>query len=133
MRCLSFAAICILLGASRLFAEDTKPSPRENVGTAVAEGVRLLETKAYEEFLKTFVAPEDLKKLSDKMTVKEYSEKFAEKKAPMLLQVLKSIQDSKPVMSDDGREATFELKKELGAQKDSIVFLKIDKYWYIEK
>jgi len=132
MRCTSLAVAAVVLSCWSLAAEEAKPEARERVETAITEGIRLLEAKQYEAFVKAFVPPDDLKKVTEKKPLNEFVDKFAEKKAPHLLDILKSIKDTTPTLSADGTSATFALKKDLATVKEDITFKKIDKYWYIQ-
>lgn len=128
------ASIGVLLGllAWAAFAEaDKKPDPQAKLETAVPEAIRLLEAKEYASFLKAFVPPEDLKRITEKAPLEEFAKNFAEKKAARLLEMLKAIQDVKPELNEEGSEATFEAKEEIGGKK-KLGFLKIDKRWYIK-
>lgn len=120
-----------LVAIGTALAADSKADPREKVDTAVLEGIRLLEAKDYVKFLKEFVAPDDFKNLTAKGTLEEFAKKFGENKGPRLLQVLKSIKDSKPTLDKDEKTATYEMKESIGGKKE-IKFKKIDKYWYIQ-
>jgi len=133
MRCARIAAIVALFFAGcQARAEEAKPEARETLDTAIAEGIRLLEAKSYDAFLKAFVPPDDLKKLADKHPLGEFTEKFGEKKGPHLLLILKSLKDAKPKLEDDGKKATFDVPKDLATTKPAITFVQIGKYWYIQ-
>lgn len=112
-------------------AEDKKPDPREKPETAVAEAIRLLEKKEHVDFLKKFVAPDDLKGLTKRITFDQFAKEFAGEKADKLLKALKQVEDGKPELDKEMKEAVFKLKEDVG-EKDSITFKKVDKYWYIK-
>jgi hypothetical protein len=114
-----------------LATADSKADPREKLETAVPEGVRLLEAKDYSTFLKNFITPDDLKKITEKAALDEFSKQFGENKAPRLLQVLKSIRDAKPTLDPSGKKATYELKEPIDGKK-TITWVKVDKHWYIQ-
>lgn len=124
-------SIVALVVVIPVFAEDVKPDPREKIETAIPEGIRLLEAKEYEAFVKSFVPPADLKKITEGTSLEEFAKKFGERKVPRLLKILEEIKDAKPHMDDTGRKATFALKEEIGRKK-SITFLKVEKHWYIQ-
>jgi hypothetical protein len=119
------------LFVSPAFANDDEPEKREQLETAIPEGIRLLEAKEYELFLQSFVSPDELKDVTGGTSLAEFAKKFGERKAPRLLEVLKEIKDVKPVLDEAKAEATFAFKKEIGGKK-SITFQKVDKYWYIK-
>jgi hypothetical protein len=104
-----------------------KPDPREELQTAIAEGIRLLEAREYKTFVTTFVPAEELKKRGD---IDAFVEKFSGPRAAQLLAALKEIQTAKPVMDDSGTRATFGLQAAEG-RPNSLRFEKIGRYWYI--
>jgi hypothetical protein len=110
---------------------DPKDDPREELESAIPEAIRLLEAKEYVTFLKNFVAPVHLKKLAEKGSLEEFAKEFGRTKSGRLLKVLKSIKDAKPELGDEGKKATFKLKEEVEGKK-TIVFVKVDKFWYIQ-
>ncbi len=113
-----------------LSAAGVKDEAREKVETAIPEGIRLLEAKEYAVFLKAFVPPELLGRLTEKTTLEEFAKQFSEQKGPRLLKALQSIKGTKPLLSDDGLKATFKPKDDTGKER-TLVFVKIGKYWYI--
>lgn len=124
-------AACLLVASSLpLATADEQPNPRENVETAVLEGIRLLEAKDYTTFLKTFVAPDELAKILEEVPLDQLAEQFGAKKAPRLLDVLKMIKDAKPTLDAEGKTASYELKNAIGGKK-GIQWKKVDKFWYI--
>lgn len=125
-----FALGALLLCAGSTMA-DEKRTFQENLDTAIAEGIKMLEGQEYARFLKHYVEPDQFKKFSEQGDIDEFAKKFSEKKAKIILDVLKSIKGKTPKMEEDGKKASFEIKLE-GFPKDSIVFARIDKYWYIK-
>ena len=125
------SALGILLLCTGWLAADEKRAFQENLDTAIAEGIKMLESQEYSKFLKTFVDPEQFKKFSELGDIEEFAKKFGEKKGKQLLEVLKSIKGKTPKMEEDGKKATFDIKIE-GVSKDSIIFAKVEKYWYIK-
>jgi hypothetical protein len=111
--------------------DDSKVDPREKLDTAVPEAIRLLEAKDYPTFLKNFLPPDDLKKITEKVPLDEFSKQFGENKAPRLLLVLRSIRDAKPTLDPSGNKATYELKEPIDRKK-TIGWVKVDKHWYIQ-
>lgn len=112
-------------------ARDVQPDPREELKTAIPEGIRLLEAKQHQAFVKSFVPPADLQKLTAGTSLEEFAKRFGEGKAPQLLKILKEIKDAKAKLDDTGTKATFALKEGMGGKK-SISFVKVGKYWYIK-
>lgn len=127
----SFAVAFGLLTTFAYAADPPDADPQEELATAIPEAIRLLEEEEYVTFLKNFVPPSDLKKITDKRSIEEVAEGFGEKKAPQLLEVLNSIKDAEPTLDDDEKKATYALKKPLGSKK-SISFIKIEKRWYLQ-
>jgi len=119
---------CAAAFAASSAADDATPDPREKLESAIPEMIRLLETKEYTTLLKNYAPPEVLKAITGKTSLEEVAKEFGEGKAEKLLTVLKSIKEMKPTLDADGKKATYEGLK---GEKSKIVFLKIDKYWYI--
>lgn len=126
-----YVIVVVLSLAGWAAADDAKPDPREKLDTAIPEAIRLLEAKEHLKFIKTFVSPDELKKITEKGSIEDLAKSFGEKKADRLLKILGAIKDAKPTLSDDGKTATFDLKA-LPDSKGSISFLKVEKYWYIK-
>jgi hypothetical protein len=122
--------LCFLLLSILAAAPAPKANPREQLKTAIPEAIRLLEAREYMTFLKTFVAPDDLKKITKDKPLDELATFFAENKAAQLLKALKSIKDAKPTRDDSGKKATYQLGEEIAGKK-TITWVKVDKYWYI--
>jgi hypothetical protein len=113
-----------------IFADDVKPDPRENLNTAIPEAIRLLEAKEYKVFLKSFVIPEDFKRITATKSLEEFAKVFGERNGLKLLKVCKVIKDVKPTLDDTGTKATFAINQEIAGKK-SITFVKVEKHWYI--
>jgi HEAT repeat protein len=110
-----------------------EPDPRENLETAVPEGIRLLEAKDYKSFIQKFIPPEALAlmlALPPKQTIDDLAKDFGAKASSDFLQGLKAIKGLQPEMSPDGKKATFKLKEPIGGE-NTFCFEKIDKFWYI--
>lgn len=133
MRNAAMFALCFVFSfASLAGAEEVvKPERLEKLSTAIPEGIRLLEAKEYVVFLKSFVAPSDLKMITERSSLEEFAKKFGETKGPRMLEVLKEIKEAKPSLDATETKATFALKEEIGPKK-SITFAKQEKRWYIQ-
>jgi hypothetical protein len=106
-----------------------KPSPREKVETAIAEGTRLLESKDYTTFLLQFVPPDQVKKLGGSPEALDaWVEHFAAQ-APAVLAALKDASTQSPTYDDTYTIATFPLKAESGPK--TLRMVKIGRYWYV--
>ena len=124
-------AVALVLGfACALQAEDTADA-REELATAVPEAIRLLKSKQYEEFVESFIAPDDLKNITAKRSVEEFARQFAETHAASLLEVLQGIEGQRPKLDPDGKTATF-IHGIKDAPRETITFARIGKYWYIQ-
>ena len=121
---------------AQLLADDAKAKPMEKLETAIPEGIRLLEAKDYQAFLKSFVPPDLLKKITEEVcSLDKFAEKFGSDKADGLMKVLKSIKDAKPKLENDGKEETYEIDEKLqehASGKKDITFVKIGDSWYIQ-
>jgi hypothetical protein len=122
-----------LLVVSGRAADENKADPQEKLETAIPYGIRLLEEKEYAKFLQKFVEPEQFKKITANTPLDEFAKGFAERKAPVLLKVLKAVKDLKPTLDDEGKVATYEIKdKDQTEGRTSITFQKTEKLWYIK-
>lgn len=121
--CYSLSFVCV--------GQEPKTEFREELKTAIPEGIRMLEAKEYVPFLKAFVPPEVLKKIIGNGTVEEFAARFGMGKADPLLNVLKQINGQEPEMKENGTKAIFKIKEPVNG-KEEITFSKIEKFWYIE-
>jgi hypothetical protein len=112
-------------------ADEARAKEPEELPAAIAAAIRRLEAKEYETFLRDFVNPDDLKKVTEKTDLAKLATQFKGEKADRLLRILKSIKDATPKFEKDGELAVFPVKVE-GAPKNSITFVKVDKFWYIK-
>ena len=119
------------VGTTALAVDGRKP--REELATAVPEGIRLLKEQKYEAFVTSFVAPEELERVTnrDKMTIKEFA-RSTENDATMLLDILQGIEGKKPDLLTDGGTATF-LFEGRDIPAAAITFVKVDQSWYLKK
>ena len=89
-------------------APAAKPDPREQLPTAVAEAIRLLEAKQYLPFLEAFVKPDELNARVSGGDRAAFAQKFGESpRVALLLAALKEAQQVKPVMDKGDAVATF--------------------------
>ncbi|OHB74747.1 MAG: hypothetical protein A2Z34_06395 [Planctomycetes bacterium RBG_16_59_8] len=121
------ASVALFVGA----VEEGKTDPRENLETAIPEAIRLLEAKEYVTFLTNFVNPDDFKRFTEGTTVDAFAKHFAGGNAEFLLKALQSIKEAKPTMENDGKRAVYEIKEKING-RDKLVFVKVEKFWYIE-
>jgi hypothetical protein len=122
--CASQASVCFAVGMA-----DVPPNPRENVSTALAEAIDLLEAKRYTTLIKRFVPPDQLKRLMDEKSLEEVTIHF-EAQADEVLKAFRALERATPVFSRDGREATFRTTESVVHQK--LTFQRIGRYWYIK-
>ena len=132
IRKLSTTATLAIISVTTIFAvslrADAAGDPREKLETALPEAIRLLEAKDYATLLKEFVAPDDFKHITENQSLEQFAKEFGEDKAAGVLKDLKSIKDKTPELSAEGNKATFARED---ANAKPIVWVKIDKYWYI--
>jgi hypothetical protein len=124
-------AVAVVMGSGvNVLAED-RLDAREQLATAVPEAIRLLENKKYEDFVTSFIAPDDLKKITKEQSTEEFARQFGKGKAVRALQILKAIEGKTPKLDHDGTTATFthDVKD---APRDTITFVKVGKYWHIQ-
>ena len=105
---------------------------RQNLDKLVPEAIRLLEAKEYVTVLEILMLPEDFKNITENLPVAEFAAKFGEQKAAKLLAVLKAAKDLKPILSEDGNIATFELPENPEFPRKALVFERIDGRWFIK-
>ena len=121
-------ALGLIVALVASVARADEADPREKLDTAIPEAIRLLEAKDYATLLKEFVLPDDFKKITANVKLEDFAKQFGEDKAADALKALKSLKDKKPEMSADGTKATFKLDD---PQSKPMVWMKVDKYWYI--
>ena len=113
-----------LFCVSVLFGQATKaappPDPREQLLTAIAHGIRLLETKQYGRFLQEFVSPLEMKEVLGSETGTaidpETIANFAEQKAARVLLALREAEKATPAYEDNGQTAVYALKTPIGGR-----------------
>lgn len=130
IRLLCTFAVCTVASTCWALRED-KTDPREKLTTAIPEAIKLLEKKEFETFLKKFIPPDDLKKITEKTPLPEMAKGFGERKAPRLLKILQAVEGSEPTIDDDGQTAVYELQEPVEGKKD-ISFIKVGKLWYLK-
>lgn len=114
--------------AAKPVAAAESATAMENLDTALAHGLKLLEAKEYKTFIQTFATPDDLKAKGP--AVDEIAKNFAGKQSEVLTTIFKGIQGAKPKLSADGNEASFALPKD--SVKESIEFTRIGKAWHLK-
>jgi hypothetical protein len=130
--------VVLVLAASVSLAEDKvepkrKGDVREQLDTLIPEATRLLEKKEYKKVLELLVPPELMAKLTEKSNLDDFAKEFGQEKAGQLLAMLKAIKGVKPEMDKEGKRATYQLKEKVkDVPRDKIIFVKIDKYWYVQ-
>ena len=121
---------------SKALAEHSAPiiaaaiDPRSGLRSSIAAVTGLLEKKDYVTAINTSVLPETLERILKGRTLGQLAERFSQKNAGVLLEVLKSIGDVQPSVAATGRVATFVLKQAIGS-RTKISFEKVGRYWYI--
>lgn len=134
-RCLLSAALALgaALNTTALAADGREL--REELATTVPEVIRLLKEKKYEDWVASFVAPEELEQATTrcKMTIKEFSRR-TEKDATVLLDILQGIDGKQPESIADGRSATFLYEGSEGSDVSAaaVTFVKVDQCWYLK-
>jgi hypothetical protein len=100
---------------------------RENLETVIPEMIRLLEAEEYETLITTFSVPNELKKKTEEVSLKELVAGFKKYKAAYLLQALKTIQGTAPAFNTEMKTALFK-----NASERPIRFIKIGNLWYLK-
>jgi hypothetical protein len=125
------ALVCSVVFVAAACTAEPKADPRQKLETAIPEAIRLLEAKEYETLLKTYIPPDELKKINEEGALPKILKGFEADKAIDLLRILKEIKDQKPTLDANGMKATFKLKETEKTGRDTITFVLIDKLWYI--
>ena len=121
--------LALTLAMSQPQTPASQTDPRENLDTAIAEAVRLLEAKDHAAFLKSFIEPSMLASRRD--TFEEFSASFAGERADRLLAMLKHTRTLKPTMNAEGTIATYQPDPNAGVGTRSLRWQKTGRYWYI--
>ena len=112
-------------------APADKPAATESLSAAIDKGIALLEAKKSTEFLERFMLPDVLSQIKKSGEWDEITSKFKLGRDASLLKTLKAAKEMKPVLSDDGTVATFDVKKLPGEHPPKIQFRKVKGLWYI--
>ena len=136
MRVLSVLAVAVLLvlGLGVTIQTKEQPDAREELATAIPAAIRLLNEEKYEDFVRSYMDPKEIDRF-DEEQLKTFVEGFAVRKAPRILKILKAIEGKKPELDEKGGTATFEHGLKIGpedAPSSTIIFKKVEKFWYIE-
>jgi hypothetical protein len=120
---------------SALVPAGSQADPREQLSTAVAHGIKLLEARDHARFLREFVSPDDAKQIFGQEPGgpdnPRLAEQFGKQKAPQLLEALREAQRASPQYENNGQLAAFPLKTPIGSRR-ALAFVKVGKYWYIK-
>jgi hypothetical protein len=108
-----------------------KPTAKEDLAAAIANGIKMLKDGKTTEFLERYLTADDIGKLKKGGHWDEITVEFKNKHADDLLKALKYIQDVKPKLSEDGETATFGVSKLEGKHPPELKFHKVKDVWYI--
>ncbi|RLD81345.1 MAG: hypothetical protein DRJ07_09370 [Bacteroidetes bacterium] len=123
--------IMVLVGFSACKTQkQTIVDPRENLKSAVTDAISLLEKEEYKPFFEKYILPKNLEMVLTMKTMDEIIESFSKKKATRLLDALKLAKEATPKYDESGNQATF-AKEDIEGLSKTIIFEKVDKYWYI--
>ena len=129
---MTLVTLCAVLVLGATPPAAVQADPREQLTTAVAHGIKLLEAKDHLRFMKEFISPDDMKKVlgSRPEIDATMAQKFGEQKAPLLLEALKDAQKGTPRYDAEGVTAVYPLKTPIGG-REVLAFVKVGKLWYI--
>ena len=130
MKSLIRSAVALVAACTFSFAA-VPDDVRQDLAKLVPEIIRLLEAKEYATVLEALVPPADFKKITAETPLAEFAKEFGKEKAGQLLEVLKSLKDKKPKLSEDGKTATFDLPENPVFPKKAIDFTKVEGRWFI--
>jgi hypothetical protein len=125
---LSSIVLCVTMFVASL-QTGSKPAARENVKTAIAEAIHLLELKDYKTFLLQFAPPDQVKARGGTTEAMGAWVDYFSKQAEDVLAALKGAKTQTPTYDEARTTATFPVKGERGPQ--SLRMVKIGKYWYL--
>jgi hypothetical protein len=123
--------ISVLVSNVLYAANNTLPDPREKVDTAISEIIRLVEAREYATFIQKYAPPDDLKKILANKSLDELVKEFAQKNAARLIKVLRATRGLTPIVEENATKVTYHFKEPIDG-KESIIFIKIGKFWYIQ-
>ena len=123
-------AVAVIIGCGVTASDEDRLNARDELATVVPEAIRLLEEKKYEDFVTTFLAPEEFKKIAKDKPLKEFADQFGKGHAAMLLQTLRAIEGKAPKLDRAGETATFKHDVK-DTPHDTMVFVKRGKRWFI--
>ena len=85
-------AIVLVMGCGVTASDEHRLDARKDLATVVPEAIRLLQEKRHEDFITSFLAPDDFKKLANDKSLREFADQFGNGPAATLLQVLRAIE-----------------------------------------
>jgi len=113
----------------------TETNPRTKPNTAITDAIRLVEDKDMVGFVKAVFPPNILAKLPPADSIERLGQDMG---SPRIrdallkdLAALKAIQDQTPILTDDGKTATFETHLD-DPLRTEVILKKVDGLWYIE-
>lgn len=108
----------------------TQKDPRTEPETALALATKLMESKDYAGFLKTFARPSELAELLAKRSLAEVAAEFGRERATDLLAALKAALMTEPTYNTDRTRVDYRFQKPFGRER-AVTLVKIDAYWYL--
>lgn len=123
----------IVMLAVLLTGADTKEptaDPPAELTATIDNALDLLAKKDYEQYLKQFAHPEDLKKILKTRTMDELVRLLAKGKAETMIAALKQVKEKKPVLRVSGSVAEYSVDVPNQA-KTKMIFAKVGERWYL--
>ena len=115
----------------KAFTRDEAKAGVDTIEGVLADMIRLLEAKKHAEFVKTYMAPADQRRLAEKEAGESQEaiiEQFGAKKGPRLLERLRALAGTKPTLATNGKEATFPGE---GAER-GVTLVREGERWYLK-
>ena len=123
----------VLTSAAVVQETEDKTTPQQSLNAAIQEGIKLLEAKDYEKFLKRLVKPDDLEKIvKNAGSLDKFVASFGQEKAADVLAALKQIKDTTPTFDTAGKQAKFSLKNPPQLHMKTMTFTRVKNRWCIE-
>lgn len=121
----------LLVGLGGTVHVASQGDTRETLSGSLDRGIFLLEKKDYVSYLKELLPPEDLKRLTVKMSVERVAAQQAERgDFGKILMWLKAARTLKPQIVRDGTLAIFRFTAPIEG-RETLALTKIGSYWYI--
>lgn len=126
---LSIKADTLINTNAHIVITTSQAEPAAALNKDILDGIKLLENKEYEKFLKRYPLPEEFEKILQEVTFEQLTAAFAGENAEQLLKALKICSTIAPAFNEDKTEARF--KVNLEGAGEYLVFKRVNNIWYV--